>query len=81
MRQGFATEITSGLTIAAFAIDGIDVVRLQVDEANKASAAVPAKLGFSPGAVIERDSEAPAESGRLIDWTMTRDAWNAALVR
>lgn len=81
VRRGFATEITLGLTAAAFAIEGIDVVHLQVDEANEASAAVPDKLGFARSGVIERDPEAPSESGRHIVWTMTRDAWNLALTR
>lgn len=76
VRQGIATEITAGLTSAALAIDGIDVVHVQTDDANAASAAVPASLGFVLSSIIDRDPEAPAESGRLIDWTMTADVWD-----
>jgi ribosomal-protein-serine acetyltransferase len=75
VRHGYATELTAALTTAAFEVDGIEVVHVQTDEANEASAAVPAKLGFSRAQIIEREPEAPAESGRLIDWTMTPDIW------
>lgn len=77
LRHGFATELTSALTTAAFAIAGIDVVHVQTDEANIASVAVPAKLGFTRSQIVERAPEAPAESGRLIDWTMAADTWAA----
>jgi ribosomal-protein-serine acetyltransferase len=75
VRHGYATELTAALTTTAFEIHGIEVVHVQTDEANEASAAVPAKLGFSRARIIEREPEAPAESGRLIDWTMTADVW------
>jgi len=74
-RLGFATELTAALTSTALALDDIDVVHVQTDEANEASAAVPAKLGFTRVQVAERPPEAPAESGRLIDWTMTASTW------
>ncbi len=75
VRHGYATELTTALTTTAFGIDGIQVVHIQTDEANEASASVPAKLGFRRSATIDRAPEAPAESGRLIDWTMTPDVW------
>ena len=77
VRHGYATELTAALTTTAFGIDGIQVVHVQTDEANEASASVPAKLGFRRSATIDRAPEAPAESGRLIDWTMTPDVWSA----
>jgi ribosomal-protein-serine acetyltransferase len=75
LRHGYATELTAALTTAAFELDGIEIVHVQTDEANEASAAVPAKLGFRRARIIEREREAPGESGRLIDWTMTPDVW------
>lgn len=75
LRHGFATELTAALTTTAFELDGIDVVHVLTDEANEASAGVPAKLGFSRSQVIDHDREAPAESGRRIHWTMTADTW------
>ena len=77
LRHGYATELTAALTTAAFEIDGIEVVHVQTDEANEASSGVPAKLGFRRSRIIERSPEAPAESGRLVDWTMTPDVWAA----
>ena len=79
LRRGYATELTTALTTIALDIDGIDVVHVQTDEANEASAAVPAKLGFSRARTIDREPEAPAECGRLIDWTMTADTWAGQL--
>jgi RimJ/RimL family protein N-acetyltransferase len=74
-RRGFATEITSALTTTAFNVAGIERVEVHTDEANEASAGVPAKLGFQRDRVIERAPEAPAESGRLIIWTMAKADW------
>jgi RimJ/RimL family protein N-acetyltransferase len=79
LRRGFATELTTALTTAAFNVDGITVVRVQTDEANKRSASVPAKLGFHRSAqIVEREPAAcaPSKSGRVLDWTMTRTAWS-----
>lgn len=77
LRRGFATELTSALTTAAFGVADVEVVHVQTDEANEASAAVPAKLGFTRSQVAQREPEAPAESGRRIDWTMTAVDWAA----
>ena len=48
---------------------------LHTDEANEPSAGVPAKLGYHRERVDTRDPLAPGESGRLVIWTVTRDAW------
>ena len=74
-RRGFATEITSALTTTAFDIAGIERVEVHTDEANEASAGVPAKLGFHRDRVIEREPLAASESGRLIIWTMAKADW------
>ena len=74
-RNGYATELTAGLTTTALALDDIDTVHVHVDEANEASAGVPSNLGFTLQRVDERDPEAPGESGRLGIWTMDADAW------
>ncbi len=75
VRHGYATELTAALTTTAFDIAGIDIVHCHTDEANEASAGVPAKLGFSRSRIDERPPEAPGESGRLIIWTMTPAVW------
>ena len=76
LRQGYATEVTSALTTAAFGVPGIDRVEIHTDEANEASAGVPAKLGFHRERVDTRQPAAPGESGQLVIWTVTREAWN-----
>lgn len=75
LRNGYATEVTEALTTAAFEVEGTEIVRVQTDEANVASAGIPAKLGFTASRIVERPPEAPAESGRLIDWEITPDVW------
>ena len=75
-RQGYATEVTTALTDAALAIDGIDRVQVVTDEANTASAGVPEKLGFTRERVEIREPNAPGETGRMIIWTVTSGAWH-----
>ena len=81
VRHGYASELTSAMTTAAFELADIGVVHVHTDEANEASSGVPAKLGFGRERVDVREPEAPAESGRLIIWTVTRDAWHQLLGR
>ncbi len=78
VRRGLASEIATALTTAAFGLDEIDAVRICVDEANVASLGVPTKVGFQHTETVEREPEAPAESGRLTVWTMTREQWSAS---
>ncbi|HUD17614.1 MAG TPA: GNAT family protein [Acidimicrobiales bacterium] len=75
VRQGFATEMASSLTDAAFMIDGVERVEIHHDRANGRSRAVPKRLGFTfagehPDAVV-----APAEEGIDCRWVMLRPAW------
>lgn len=76
--RGYATEVAGLLTDAAFssALDVADV-RISMDGANHASAAVPPKLGFTFDGEYGRDTVAPGHSGRGIAWVMTRDQWRA----
>ncbi|MEK6221650.1 MAG: GNAT family N-acetyltransferase, partial [Chloroflexota bacterium] len=53
-----ATEITAALTKVAFEVEARDWVEIHHDPANKASGAVPKKLGYTKEAVLR---------GRLID--------------
>jgi len=70
--KGHATAAARALTSAAFAVDGIERVEIHCDETNRASAAVPAKLGFELARVEDRDPEAPGESGRHLIWLLER---------
>lgn len=75
-RQGHATEVTRILTDVAFTVDGIDRVVVVTDEANTASGGVPAKLGFTRERLDIREPAAPAETGRMIIWSVSAGAWN-----
>lgn len=75
LRQGIAAGASALVTDAAFTVPGIRFVEIHHDKANAASAAVPAKLGFT--LVDERPDgvEAPAEVGIECVWRMERDEW------
>lgn len=76
LRRGYATELVEAMTTEALALERFDRVHVHTDEANVASSGIPAKLGFGTLRVDEREPEAPAESGRLIIWTVDRAAWD-----
>lgn len=77
-RNGYATELLRALTDAAFAIDEIEQVVVVTDETNIASARVPEKLGFERERIELRAQTAPSETGRMIIWTMSQEAWPAS---
>lgn len=70
LRQGVATAVARALTDTALGLPGIDRVEIHHDTNNRASAGIPAKLGFElvgeePGASI------PAGSGVESVWRAT----------
>lgn len=75
LRQGYATELTRGLTTAAFGYPGIACVGIHHDEANTASADVPRKLGFTLVRKQPREPTAPAETGIEWQWAMRKADW------
>jgi RimJ/RimL family protein N-acetyltransferase len=74
--RGDASEATRLLTNAAFN-SGLDItsVRVSMDRANAASAAVPRKLGFELDDEYDRDVVTPGHSRRAIAWVLARDDW------
>ncbi len=74
-RRGLATACASALTTAAFGLRGIERVEIHCDEANAASAGVPARLGYHLDGVVEHEPEAPGEVGRRMVWLMHRREW------
>lgn len=66
--RGYATEAAGALAVAALALDGIDRVEIHHDAANRASARVPAKLGFRRVGEATRAPAAPAETGVNVVW-------------
>lgn len=63
--RGYATELSSALTSAAFTLPGIERVEIHHDARNVRSAAVPRRLGYD--LVVETSSERA--------WRVTRDVW------
>jgi len=71
--RGYATAATGALTEAAFShLDGIDRVEIRMDRANRASAAVPPKLGFRLLGLEAREVLAPGHSGDGLIWALDR---------
>ena len=77
VRQGFATELSAGLTSAAFELDGIERVEIHHDKDNVASEGVPRSLGYTFTGDVAAAVAAPSESGVQCVWSMTRTDWES----
>lgn len=55
--QGLATESTAALVKVAFEVDDVRRVEIRCDPGNRASAAVPRKLGFAAEGILRADFE------------------------
>lgn len=75
LRRGIATAAAALLTDAAFAVPGITRVEIHHDKANRASAAVPRKLGYRFIGEVPDEPEAPAETGIECRWRLTKQEW------
>ncbi|MFN8217373.1 MAG: GNAT family protein [Solirubrobacterales bacterium] len=73
--RGLGTRVAALLTDAAFAIPRIERVEVHHDRANRASAAIPRKLGFTLYAETPDSIEAPAEEGVDCGWAIEREEW------
>jgi RimJ/RimL family protein N-acetyltransferase len=76
VRRGFATELAAALTSTALAQPGIDAVQIHHDQANTASRAIPAALGFTLVAEAPDTVEAPGEIGIDCVWRMAAGDWH-----
>lgn len=70
--QGLGTEAGRLLTTVALTLPGVTRVEIHCDEANKASAAIPRKLGYRLDRIDSHEPEAPGERGRRMVWVLTR---------
>ncbi|MFE2288186.1 GNAT family N-acetyltransferase [Streptomyces sp. NPDC059443] len=77
--RGVATRSARALVEQAFLLPGVDCVEIVHDPANHASAAVPARLGFTEHLRRPAEARAPAETGELQTWRLTRDRAQALL--
>jgi ribosomal-protein-serine acetyltransferase len=75
LRQRVATRAARLLTDIAFTIPGIEGVEIHHDKANRASAGVPRRLGYTFMGEKRDERSAPAELGIDCTWRITRAAW------
>ncbi len=74
-RRGYATESARALTTAAFGLPDVARVEIHCDEANVASAAVPARLGYRLERVDAVTPQAPSETGRHLVFAVDAETW------
>jgi RimJ/RimL family protein N-acetyltransferase len=70
--KGHATRAAGLLTDVWREQRGEPRIEIRCDEANRASAAVPPKLGYRLDRVIDHAIEAANETGRMMVWVMDR---------
>ncbi|MFI1304070.1 GNAT family N-acetyltransferase [Streptomyces sioyaensis] len=70
--RGVATRTARALVEQAFRLPGVDFVEVIHDPANRASGAVPARLGFTEHRRRPAERLAPAETGEDQIWRLTR---------
>jgi RimJ/RimL family protein N-acetyltransferase len=73
--RGYATAVAGALAGAAFThLDRVDRVEIRMDRANRASAAVPPKLGFRLVGHEAREILAPGHTGEGLIWALDRSS-------
>ncbi len=76
--RGIATAAAGALTDAGFSMQGVGRMEIHCDAANRASVAVPAKLGYRLVRTVHREPQAPGETGRHQVWAVTLSEWDEA---
>ncbi|MFF7232589.1 RimJ/RimL family protein N-acetyltransferase [Streptomyces sp. 2333.5] len=79
--RGVATRTARALVEQAFRLPGVDFVEVVHDPANRASGAVPARLGFTEHLRRPAERLAPAETGEDQIWRLTRGQLEASSPR
>jgi len=77
-RRGVATLAAAALSELAVSTPGVLVVEIHHDQANQASATIPARLGYELVAKVDKEPEAPGEVGVELQWRMKRSDWPAS---
>ncbi|GAA3034076.1 GNAT family N-acetyltransferase [Streptomyces lactacystinicus] len=70
--RGLATRSVRALAGEAFRLPGVEYVEIVHDPANRASGAVPARLGFTEYLRRPAEALAPAETGEELVWRLPR---------
>jgi RimJ/RimL family protein N-acetyltransferase len=68
--KGIATLAAAAMAEMGLALGTVDRVEIRHDEANLASGAIPARLGFSNLGTFPAVSSAPADVGRDVRWRL-----------
>ncbi|MFI5527604.1 GNAT family N-acetyltransferase [Kitasatospora sp. NPDC051853] len=71
--RGIVSRTTRALTLEAFRLPEVAYVEIVHDPANRASGAVPARLGFTDLGTTPAEKLAPADTGEDRRWRLTRD--------
>jgi RimJ/RimL family protein N-acetyltransferase len=80
--KGIATLAVAALAEAGLELSAVDHVEIRHDEANTASAAIPARLGFrNIGTFAVLEPKAPAEVGRDVRWRLDATQFDASPAR
>lgn len=80
IKQGYCTEVTCALTKVAFELLGLNRVEIRCDPENKASAAIPMKIGYTHEATLrKRWVEGEEEPRDTMIWTLFADEYTASL--
>ncbi len=75
VRRGIATAAARAMTDAGFSVRGVEIMEILCDVANQASACIPRRLGYRLTATEDHAPEAPAETGKRLVWTISREEW------
>lgn len=81
VRRGYARELATGLTTAAFEVPGIRQVRIHHASRNERSRAVPAALGFTFEGELAERPEHPEVDDVVVGWYVDADDWPDRLAR
>lgn len=74
--RGYATAAARTLTAAAFEwLPEVQVVEIHVDEGNKVSQRIPARLGYRVDRREQQERIAPVQTGNCVIWIMHRQEW------
>ncbi|MFJ9607545.1 GNAT family N-acetyltransferase [Kitasatospora sp. NPDC101176] len=76
--RGLATRTARALVDQAFRLPGVDHVEVVHDPVNRASGAVPARLGFTERLRRPAEHPAPGGSGEELVWRLTRSRGDAS---
>lgn len=72
--NGYATEATAAMILAAFATRVVDRIEIRCDPTNIASAAIPRRLGFIYVTTLEKNAKTPVGDPRdTIVFELTRE--------